>query len=375
MSTNKVAPKWFDGSEAGYSAFRSYLKGMLNYYKADGPSDGKIVELIVTPKLVKEEWTKGFTHSSIPSTDSQFENYEFLGDKVLGFVFTEIMYNKYYTDFNEEVGTDLNNIYMSEDKQSAFTLKMKLMDYLYYDQRLTFGKKALGDIFEMFSGLLVTLGNKYVGDGVGTLLLKNVMVSLFAKEVIDLTALKQNPVSNLNMIINANKWNKVRYTEFSSDDPAKGDTACVILTDNGVVIAKGYGDSFRSSRRAAAVEAIKYLANAGLVTENLESVARLQHLKEEDEFVEAMNSYNERAKTNGNYPISRYRIEKKNEFSYTDKETKVSKRIFIQGLRVSYLQPDQVNVRWQELAIGEGPNVEVARVSAFTKATNILSKE
>jgi len=385
--------KWFNNPEVGLPAFGAYLRALLEKYNAGGaaPNDpvkmakaAAILDKMTAPEVVATKWAQAFTHSSIPDIKGNFERREFIGDKVLGDAFSDIMDERFGDEFTEELGTDLNNFYMSADFQSKLTDTMGLMDYLYYDTRVTFDDKMRGDVFETFMGAL----KKIAGRGAGYQMVENVLITIFASEIIDVSKIKSNPVARLNNIITANNLGRVFYNNGGSDNFSKGDTMSVVRNEKGAQIGKGYGKSFKDAERAAATAAIETLRLAGIETENLNKVAKLGHLVEQDDFEAAVARYNKLASAPGLgagnlYPIAEWRIEGKKTIPYTDPVTREAKVFYIQTLKVAYHLPSTpasalaateaaVLVDWRTLIDAEGYTVASARARCFSQGTKFL---
>lgn len=129
------------------SKFKQYLNILFNLFKLE---DKLIKKLLRTDCL--NFWAKAFTHSSA-DPDNNYEVFEAIGDRLIGFVFKRYLYNK-YSDITASELNDLENKYMSTIHQSMLSKALHLDKWLIKSDNLVMTDSIEEDLFESFCGAM-----------------------------------------------------------------------------------------------------------------------------------------------------------------------------------------------------------------------------
>jgi dsRNA-specific ribonuclease len=169
-------------------------------------------------------WIRAFTHPSYNiNTGQNFENLEFIGDKMLGLTFSKYIMDKFPNE-NEQGYTELNRAYMSAEIQGKLSRGLNLPSYL----RVAVSKEKMSmndvkDIFESFFGALMYTSDK-VREGTGYINCFNMVVYLFKDININIDEVKGETKTQVQQIFKRFGFENPGETQFQ---PTKG----VFVTD------------------------------------------------------------------------------------------------------------------------------------------------
>jgi dsRNA-specific ribonuclease len=142
------------------------------------------VDSDVLPELLTDDkinvWINSFT-PQVLNYDNNYENLEFIGDKVLHWAFPQYLFDK-FPEYNPAYITELNNFYMSKIEQGNISLDLKLKELI--PNHLNFNFNTDSDIFESFIGALSYTGDLF-NKSSGPVLVYNFLAIYFADKVID----------------------------------------------------------------------------------------------------------------------------------------------------------------------------------------------
>lgn len=145
------------------------------------------IENFISNEMMKL-WLIGFTHESYNfKKGKNYEEYETLGDQLVGAAFVKYLYTQ-YPSLNRESLSSFKQYYMSKQYQPTLSRKLGLQKYVLRKIKLSIDIEE--DIFESFVGVLDDVGNKVVGFGFGYALVYNLVFNLFKDIELDVEKIK-----------------------------------------------------------------------------------------------------------------------------------------------------------------------------------------
>lgn len=228
-------------------------------------------------------WSVAFTDVSYDAIRN-YENFEYVGDKILGHIFSIYCKERFNENFTPALGTILHSKYMDAKFQSQLAIQLGMDKFIRYNRRVTSTKtKSKGNIFESFFGCLEELGNKRIGPFKGTALCLNIIIRIFNQIAIDLATVKKHPIMRLkeyfekqNIIYGVNQQ--------TSTDQTKGRVKAIIVDESGIPFANeqgvpigvGYGRDISEAEENASQNLLDYKQNIGMGEEVIESKMRIE---------------------------------------------------------------------------------------------------
>ena len=146
--------------------YQTYVRSVLKYITGNGGDE--LIEEMTTPENM-EIWVEAITHESYNLT-ANFERLETYGDNVLGYEMTQYL-RKRFPDITPQGLTEYKSRYMSKEFQGIFTNDMKLTSWILVDET-HISRKIQEDVFESFSGALLTIANNIL-EGLGPIYVLN----------------------------------------------------------------------------------------------------------------------------------------------------------------------------------------------------------
>lgn len=257
-------------------------------------------------------WRKCFTHKS-KDDENNYERVEFLGDVLLGFIFSLYIYKEYKGKFTEGENSELKRIYMSKLKQPSLARKLGISNLLIYNEELNDNMmnfdSILEDIYEAFFATLYEVSEivkKNSGIVVTTKMLKynfkDVEITReegkgHSKNRVDQTfqtlASFSRPTDKL---ITKAKVDGEDVYVFKLSVPSK---AKDILRDNNIllpdIIGEGVNKNKKDAKNIAYDNALKTLLEFGLDKDkaheikSLSLINKIDDYKARDEFTKKLN--------------------------------------------------------------------------------------
>lgn len=216
-----IPPSHNTFNDADYSAtLRTFLYNLLVEYVFNNENT-EILEHILNAENMLI-WLKAFTHQSY-DYDNNYENLEYIGDRVLHWAFPQYLFNK-FPEYTEADYTGINTVYMSKINQGNISDKLKIPPLIRSSAVVNFNIKA--DVFESFIGALNETAATF-SDGVGPIIVYNFISNYFEqnKIVIDDEKKYGAPKTQVQQFFN----------RFSVGEPVE-----VVHTVNGITTIKIY---------------------------------------------------------------------------------------------------------------------------------------
>lgn len=211
----------------------------------------------ITPELLQQ----ALTHSSFAYEQGgqNNERLEFLGDAILGYVVTAHLY-KSLPDLNEGELTKLKNAVVSAQALASVSQRLDLGKQLLLGkgEEQTQGRKKLNLLADAFEAIL---GAAYLSGG---LIEAEKLIEKFIFPLLsDPDAIREaaDPKTTLNEKLLSLGMEPVVY-ENSYEGPDHDRTFHAIAFSGTEELGRGSGTTRKSSETEAAIEALRYLANA-----------------------------------------------------------------------------------------------------------------
>lgn len=223
----------------------------------------KIESLLANFQIVPNDlsvFEMAFTHSSANGQAGKnhfdYEKLEFLGDAVVGFVVSELIY-RYHQELNQGGMSKLKAQFVKTESEASYALRYHFDEYIHVGKSLQGGVKSnhsiLEDVFESF------IGATYLDQG---LEFTYRMVRSFFEEDIKNSSLhlEEDPKSLLQEAIQAESKESVTYRIIDEWGPSndKRFVSAVYFEEN--MLGKGEGKSKKEAEFAAASDALSKLA-------------------------------------------------------------------------------------------------------------------
>ena len=216
------------------------------------------VERIIGTKINNiENYIQAFTHKSAlkqyPDLKCSYENLEFMGDSVLGFIITKHIFDMFSGDYEEGFLTKLRTKFVRGSTLSIISERLGLYKWVVMDEkgiRKGWNKnpKILEDVLEALIGAI------YID--LGIIHTKHFVLRLITEFPIDMN--DDNYKDQLMRICQNNKFNLPVYNV----DAFTNGVFYVSVIINTYVYGKGYGTTKKQAEQLAACDAIKHLTCA-----------------------------------------------------------------------------------------------------------------
>jgi dsRNA-specific ribonuclease len=144
----------------------------------------------IAPSAMKI-WKTAFTHPSF-DLDENYEELEFIGDRVLKAAFNDYLMERFPGNFAKTY-TELDRAYMSKKRQPMYSKKLGLDQHVLIVGMQFAKSKVLEDLFEAFMGALYEVAKSIGGRGVAYTLVYNFIVDFFSDIPINLDEAKGHP--------------------------------------------------------------------------------------------------------------------------------------------------------------------------------------
>lgn len=239
---------------------------------------------------MEKYWAPAFTHKSVDAS-SNYETFEFYGDKVMNYVFSVYIRNIFGERINQARGTLLMNRYMSEDFQAKIAEYLGLVEYIRYDAsdpRISDSVKE--DVVEAFFGCLCIIANERIDppNFFGYPYCYSLLAKIMDAVTISLDKIQKDPITQLKELFEKLEWGTPKYDQEMSDRPDYAYKVTVRSEKTGEALGVGYGNLDRAKEEAA-TEALKMLEAKGY---NLEAVEREKTSRKEVRNLEFEKQYN-----------------------------------------------------------------------------------
>lgn len=201
------------------------------------------------------------THPSYNQNESVKTNYqrlEFLGDAVLCFIITDILYNLYPKE-REGMLAQYRSILIRGVGLAKYARRIELSDYIILSEAetKTGGKNKhsiLEDVFEALIGAIYCDSNvdsvrRFIND-----------VFYDIQSILNETLPNLNPKGQLQEIIQHKLTHStIEYVLVKTSGPDHGKIFEINLKIDGKILGTGFGSSKKNAEEQAAIEALKYL--------------------------------------------------------------------------------------------------------------------
>ncbi len=162
---------------------KDYQKKLLEVIKRSGLEYKK--DELLTDDVIKE-FMICFTHSSFnPIPDQNYDNKEFVGDKIYNSVICILFYSIYGNRFNQGIYTFMYKTFGSRYRMQELSTKMGFDSLIRYEsdpekkgpKNVTIKMKT--DVFEAVIYFIFDLANRKIQKGLGDTAVQNFVLSLF----------------------------------------------------------------------------------------------------------------------------------------------------------------------------------------------------
>ena len=203
------------GKEWKLKNFQAYIKSVLIHIT--GTAGMELVNEMISPKNM-EIWTQAITHESI-DLNANFETLETYGDNLLAYSMSQYL-RKRFPDIQAQGLTEYKSRYMSKEFQGKFTKQMKLTSWIKAEETYI-GNKIEEDVFESFSGALLTISNSIL-EGLGPIYVLNFLTLVLSDTEFDRKWLLGKPKTQLQQRGNMLKILKNEIFDEDEDEDEDG---------------------------------------------------------------------------------------------------------------------------------------------------------
>ena len=344
------------------SILQNKIKTILVSHKVS--TDYSVIDILTDMPVIEEYWVKCFTHSSIDPVNN-YEMFEYIGDKSLSYNFVKYAYGRFGSRLNEKNGTLLTITYMSKLYQSGLSAKMGLPELLRYDPEVPDASIHMKeDLFEAFAGCLDIVGDNKLQLGVGSLLVYNLLLSLFKDTRIDIDDIKKDPRTILKEIYDKMGWGELKYRVTESDKPELGPYKVAIVNISGEVYGEAYG-SEKHAYNEASIRALEYLESQGITWDSADKYklrkagARNEDLKRQMDRADiAFGIMNERMQKEKGYSLTSYSVSQADSAKAADGSIRYTMAVSV-GFKIGD------SVSWRTVASAVGVDETDARTKAL----------
>lgn len=214
------------------------------------------IENIVGTKVSNVNlYVQAFTHKSAlkqyPELKQSYENLEFMGDSVLGFIVTRYLFDKYSGDHEEGFLTKARTKIVRGSTLSIISERLGLYKWVVMDDKGTKkgwnrNPKILEDVLEALIGAI------YID--LGIIHTKQFVFNLLENNPIDMN--DDNYKDQLMRICQNRRFELPVYTV----DSQIGGVFYISVFVNGILYGRGQGTTKKQAEQNSAFEAIKYLS-------------------------------------------------------------------------------------------------------------------
>jgi dsRNA-specific ribonuclease len=283
---------------------------------------GRIIDTTHIDALLDETalttyWAPAFTHKSVDAKpDKNYEKLEFFGDKVMNYVFSMHIRERFGGEIDQAKGTLLMNQYMSKEFQAQLAEKLGLPEYVRFDPKYpNVNIHIKEDVIEAFFGCLSALSDDRIQKGFGTIYCFNLINDIFNDIPIVLEDIRKDPVTRLKELFEKLAWGTPQYTTKNSDNPKLGEVKVEIrYAQTGQVLGVGYGTKTKAEAEAA-TNSLKTLEDEGITVEYADQEKLERQRQRNPEFERqyrrvqaAIEKLNEVARNSGRVTISDFKI-------------------------------------------------------------------
>ena len=227
----------------------------------------KFEKLIATPFINKKLLEQAFIHRSYLNEiedDNELEDnerLEFLGDSVLSFVVSEMIYRD-FPQFTEGELTEVRSALVRQETLSRLAAELRMGEFLQLGrgEESSNGRSRPVTLCATFEAVL---GALFLDQGIGAV--KQFLTPIMLRELarMDETERTKDPKSRLQELIQSNVGKPPRYEEVQRDGPDHASTFTMIVKVLKTAIGVGRGPSKQiASQHAAAMALFRLGRNA-----------------------------------------------------------------------------------------------------------------
>ena len=224
-----LTPEWM-------SQFNAYILDLLTQLKRVSNANFNPRDLL-TQDFIKKYWLRAFVHETV-NAENNLESLETIGDSALNFGVKQMLYN-----FNHKfTAGQLTNAYKKLTSKKVFgeySRRIGLVKFAVLAPGVDLTVSIAEDILEAFAGAMVLAGDE-LSDGLGTVLVKNLVRSLMYHDVLGskeaLERLKDYLLTDKTTLIGTDYTTFVGKGSFEGSLRTTGDSAIytIIITDRGL---------------------------------------------------------------------------------------------------------------------------------------------
>ena len=189
------------------------------------------------------------THTSYLNNtqNNNFERLEFLGDRVLGLVISDILYRKFPDEKEGELARRMA-VLVSGKTLAIIARKLNISDYIKVGDNLTFNDgenySILSDTMEALIGAMFLDSNYYE--------VRSFIEEIWSELILNDINPPKDPKSRLQELAMASKYDIPIYSNYSRKGPDHSPTFKVSVSIKSLGEAYGEGDSKKEAERMAA---------------------------------------------------------------------------------------------------------------------------
>ena len=248
-----------------------------------------------------DDWKNVFTHESYDYNHGKnYEEYELIGDKVVGLEFVDFLIESYPTVDRNDL-TLLNAYYMSKSFQPILADELDLPSFVRLGKGTTMDTHIKEDIFEAFFGGLFLICNKIFGRGVGEYYCARMMFNLFENRQLDFEVTKGSDKTRVKETFDKMGWGQHVPEDF--DRNKMGEAIVTIrLTQQAMedireleapftssILGQGIAKNKKEAEKEAYKKALDTLINTIGLTDSFVDAYRFQKDSEEPQLTELAN--------------------------------------------------------------------------------------
>lgn len=183
------------------------------------------------------------------------ERLEFLGDAVLGFVISEMIYRD-YPNYQEGELTSLRSTLVRQRMLSKLARRLKMGEFLWlgHGEESSGGRERPVTLCATFEAVV---GAIYLDQGIGAV--KKFLMSVFKEELVKSDKIRKDAKSRLQEWIQGELGKPPRYKTVKQDGPDHATLFTIQVTIDSVVCGVGQGLSKQLASQSAAAMALHYL--------------------------------------------------------------------------------------------------------------------
>lgn len=218
--------------------------------------EGLLERLNISPKNI-DLYLLALTHPSCNAENNtkhqDYERLEFVGDSVIGFVCTNLIYN-IHSEMDQGLMSKLRSHLVCSKSLATYARKINLHEYIHIGHSISKDQlfksdKILEDVFEALMGaIFLDNGIEVATDIVTNIFLEDIK-NTSVDDIVDAKTRLQEEIQS-------EYRDAVKYNVIKESGPAHDRTFEVEVLFNGMVLGRGKGKSKKAAEEAAAKDAL-----------------------------------------------------------------------------------------------------------------------